>query len=47
MSRSNLTVHTGALVTKVIIEGGQATGVSSLHHGEPRDPVDAVVSAVS
>ena len=35
MSRPNLTVHTGALVTKVIIEGGQATGVSYLRHGEP------------
>ena len=35
MSRPNLTVHTGALVTKVVIEGGQATGVSYLHHGEP------------
>ena len=35
MSRPNLTVHTGALVTKVIIDGGQATGVSYLHHGEP------------
>jgi choline dehydrogenase len=34
MSRQNLTVHTDALVTKVIIEGGQATGVSYLHHGE-------------
>ncbi len=34
MSRPNLTVHTDALVTKVIIEGGQATGVSYLHHGE-------------
>ena len=36
MSRPNLTVHTDALVTKVIIEGGQATGVSYLHHGEPQ-----------
>ena len=35
MSRPNLTVHTDALVTKVIIEGGQATGVSYLRHGEP------------
>ena len=34
MTRPNLTVHTDALVTKVIIEGGQATGVSYLHHGE-------------
>jgi choline dehydrogenase len=36
MSRPNLTVHTDALVTKVIMEGGQATGVSYLHHGEPQ-----------
>jgi choline dehydrogenase len=36
MSRPNLTVHTDALVTKVIIEGGQATGVSYLHRGEPQ-----------
>jgi choline dehydrogenase len=34
MSRPNLTVHTGALVTQVIIEGGQATGVTYLHRGE-------------
>jgi choline dehydrogenase len=36
MTRTNLTVQTDALVTKVIIEGGQATGVSYLHHGEPK-----------
>jgi choline dehydrogenase len=36
MSRPNLTVRTDALVTKVIIEGGQAVGVSYLHHGEPQ-----------
>jgi choline dehydrogenase-like flavoprotein len=35
MDRPNLTVHTDALVTKVIIDGGQATGVNYLHHGEP------------
>ena len=35
MSRPNLTVQTDALVTKVIIQGGQATGVRYLHHGEP------------
>ena len=34
MTRPNLTVHTDALVTKVIIEGGRATGVSYLHHGQ-------------
>jgi choline dehydrogenase len=34
LSRPNLTVLTGALVTKVIIEGGQATGVSYLRRGE-------------
>jgi choline dehydrogenase len=33
MSRPNLTVLTDALVTRVIIEGGQATGVSYLHRG--------------
>ena len=36
MSRKNLTVHTGSLVTKVLIEGGQATGVSYLRNGEPQ-----------
>jgi len=34
ISRPNLTVHTGALATQVIIEGGQAAGVSYLHRGE-------------
>jgi choline dehydrogenase len=34
MSRPNLTVHTGALVTKVLIEGGQAIGVSYIRKGE-------------
>ncbi|MGD0067100.1 MAG: GMC family oxidoreductase N-terminal domain-containing protein [Streptosporangiaceae bacterium] len=33
VSRPNLTVLTGALVTKVLIEGGRATGVSYLHRG--------------
>jgi choline dehydrogenase len=33
MSRPNLTVHTDALVTRVLIEGGRAIGVSYLHHG--------------
>jgi choline dehydrogenase-like flavoprotein len=36
MSRQNLTVCTGALVTKVIIEGGRAVGVDYLDHGEPQ-----------
>jgi len=36
LSRPNLTVLTDALVTNVIIEGGQATGVRYLHHGEPQ-----------
>jgi choline dehydrogenase len=36
MSRPNLTVHTDALVTKVLIEGGQAIGVSYLRKGEPQ-----------
>jgi choline dehydrogenase len=34
MSRPNLTVHTGALVTRILIEDGQATGVDYLRHGE-------------
>jgi choline dehydrogenase len=33
MSRPNLTVHTGALVTRVLIEGGRAVGVSYLRRG--------------
>ena len=36
LSRPNLTVLTDALVTSVIIEGGHATGVRYLHHGEPQ-----------
>jgi choline dehydrogenase len=34
MSRPNLTVHTDALVTKILIEGGRAAGVTYLRHGE-------------
>jgi choline dehydrogenase len=34
ISRPNLTVLTNALVTKVIVEAGQAVGVSYLRHGE-------------
>src|ERR1700752_284235 len=34
MSRPNLTVLTDALVTKVLIEGGRATGVTYLRHGQ-------------
>ncbi len=34
MSRPNLTVHTSALVTKILIEDGQATGVTYLRHGQ-------------
>ena len=34
MSRPNLTVHTDALVTKILIEGGRATGVTYLRHGQ-------------
>jgi len=34
MSRPNLTVHTDALVTKILIEGGRATGVTYLRQGE-------------
>jgi len=36
LARPNLTVLTDALVTNVIIEGGHATGVRYLHHGEPQ-----------
>jgi choline dehydrogenase len=34
MSRPNLTVHTDALVTKILIDGGRATGVTYLRHGQ-------------
>ncbi len=34
MSRPNLTVLTGALVTRINIDGGQATGVTYTHRGE-------------
>src|ERR1700728_2218165 len=34
MSRPNLTVHTDALVTRVLIEDGRATGVAYLRHGQ-------------
>ncbi len=34
MKRANLTVITGALVDKVLIENGRATGVQFLHEGE-------------
>ena len=34
MSRPNLTVHTSALVTKILIDDGQATGVTYLRHGQ-------------
>ena len=34
MSRPNLTVHTGALVTKILIEGDHAIGVSYLRQGQ-------------
>jgi len=34
MSRPNLTVQTDALVTKVLIEAGQAVGVTYLRHGQ-------------
>jgi choline dehydrogenase len=34
MSRPNLTVQTNALVTKILIDGGQATGVTYLRHGQ-------------
>jgi choline dehydrogenase len=34
MSRPNLTVHTDALVTRILIEGGRATGVAYLRHGQ-------------
>src|SRR5260370_31361169 len=34
MTRPNLAVHTDALVTKVIIEAGRATGVTYQRHGQ-------------
>jgi choline dehydrogenase len=34
MSRPNLTVHTSALVTKILVEHGQAVGVTYLRHGQ-------------
>lgn len=37
MGRDNLTVTTGALVTKVLIEDGRAVGVRYLHHGTVRE----------
>ncbi|WP_376984364.1 GMC family oxidoreductase [Bosea sp. R86505] len=36
MSRSNLTVVTGALVTRVLLEGRKAVGVEILHEGKRR-----------
>lgn len=33
LDRSNLTVHTHALVTRVVLDGTRATGVSYLRHG--------------
>jgi choline dehydrogenase len=36
MARTNLTVQTDALATKVIIENNRAIGVDYLHHGEPK-----------
>jgi choline dehydrogenase len=35
MTRPNLTVRTNALVTKVVVSSGRATGVSYLHAGSP------------
>jgi choline dehydrogenase len=37
MGRDNLTVATGALATRVLIEGGRAVGVRYLHHGTVRE----------
>jgi choline dehydrogenase len=34
MSRPNLTVHTEALVTRILLNGGRATGVTYLRRGE-------------
>jgi len=34
MSRPNLTVYTDALVTRILVEGGRAAGVSYLRHGQ-------------
>ncbi|NMH97039.1 GMC family oxidoreductase [Pseudonocardia acidicola] len=36
LDRPNLTVHTGAFVTRVNLAGNRATGVSYLHDGTPR-----------
>jgi choline dehydrogenase len=36
MARSNLTVETNALTTRVIVEGGRAVGVEYLHDGQLR-----------
>src|SRR5260370_12944486 len=38
MTRPNLAVHTDALVTKVIIEAGRATGVTYQRHGQAETP---------
>jgi len=36
MVRSNLTVMTGALVSRIVVEGGRATAVEFRHRGSPR-----------
>jgi choline dehydrogenase len=36
LRRGNLTVVTGALATRLLIEGGRAVGVAYLHHGAER-----------
>jgi choline dehydrogenase len=37
MKRPNLTVHTGAQATKVLMDGKRAVGVSYLHNGAPTE----------
>jgi choline dehydrogenase len=37
MARPNLTVETGAHVTRLLLAGGRATGVRYLHHGTVRE----------
>jgi choline dehydrogenase len=48
MARPNLTVHTDALVTKILVEDGQAAGVTYLRHGQAetaRAAGEVIVSA--
>lgn len=42
LDRPNLTVVTGALATRVLLEGDRAVGVELLHHVDPGRPLDRV-----